>query len=387
MKKVLYFILIISIGACLFPQGTLASQKPIIVIVDGAEVKLEKAALVKNGLTYVPLSSIAEALNKEVRWNDATWEVSVADRKTGQEILINVKTNKISVGDTTISYDVFLHHGKTMIPVRFFAEYFSTKVRWDEKERTVKISSANVIPILMYHSVDHKPNSAVVTQPANFEKQMKAIKGAGYTTITPFELYNYYYNNGKLPKKPILITFDDGYRDNYKYAYPVLKKLNMQATIFLIASRIENGVYPGEIPKLTWKDIEKMGDLITVQSHTWDLHRKTNSKNGKSLSLLATPLNKGGKWETDAEYRSRIYHDLWQANKKIKEKTGYESVMISYPYGDYNETVIDVSKELGVKLGVTVNKGVNANYSKEYELKRITVHGDYTGEALLQRLK
>lgn len=379
-----------TIITCLFPHGTFAAEKPIRVIVDGAEVKLERGAIVKKGYTYVPLTSMGDALNKEIAWDAASWVVTVADQKTGQEIFINMKTNKISVDNKTVPYDVFLHKGKTMVPVRFFAEYFHTKVKWDQKERTVKISSTNVLPILMYHSVDHKPNSSVVTQPANFEKQMRAVKGAGYHTITPFELYDYYYNNGKLPENPILITFDDGYLDNYTYAYPVLKKLDMEATIFLITSRIghkgEPG-YPYEIPKLTWEQIAEMGDYITVQSHTWDLHRKVTSKDGKSLSLLATPLNINGKWETDEQYRARITNDIQQSVETIKEKTGYESVMISYPYGDYNPTVIDVAKELGIKLGVTVQKGVNADYSKEYELKRITVNGDYTGEQLLQKLK
>ncbi|WP_332650874.1 polysaccharide deacetylase family protein [Lysinibacillus sp. 54212] len=377
-------------SAWLFPQDAFAKEKPIKVIVDGAEVKLEKSAIVKNGYTYVPLTSIGEALNKEIVWDQESWVVTIADRKSGQNIFVNLKTNKISVGDTIVDYDVFLHKGKTMVPVRLFAEYFHAKVGWNGKDRTVTIRSRDVIPILMYHSVNHKANSAVNTQPANFEKQMRAIKGAGYTTITPFDLYNFYYNNGKLPENPILITFDDGYRDNYTNAYPVLKKLNMQATIFLITSRIgHNGEqgYPNEIPKLSWEEIAEMGDLITVQSHTWDLHRKVSGKNGKPLSLLATPLNLNGKWETDAEYRARITNDLRKSVETIKEKTGYESVILSYPYGDYNPTVIDVAKELGIKLGVTVKKGVNAHYSKEYELKRITVHGDYSGEALLQKLK
>ena len=91
------------------------------------------------------------------------------------------------------------------------------------------------ISVLMYHHVLENDGTIAISQ-KNFEAQMKMLAKGGYTTITPDELLAYKQGKITLPKKSVLITFDDGWRNNYIYAYPILKKYGLKATIFLITS-------------------------------------------------------------------------------------------------------------------------------------------------------
>ena len=87
------------------------------------------------------------------------------------------------------------------------------------------------IPILMYHSIDDSLAAACV-RPKCFEEQMAYLKHVGYEAVDLDAVFSYMTIGVSLPSKPIVITFDDGYRDNMENAYPILKKYGMCATIF-----------------------------------------------------------------------------------------------------------------------------------------------------------
>jgi peptidoglycan/xylan/chitin deacetylase (PgdA/CDA1 family) len=115
--------------------------------------------------------------------------------------------------------------------------------------------------ILLYHSVNDSPIGMpdLTVTTAAFEEQMRYLSEHGYTAIDFSEI-------GKLPqnKKPVIITFDDGYADNYTNAYPILKKYHIRATVFLIAKAV------GARGFLTQDEMKEMGDLVSFQSHTTD---------------------------------------------------------------------------------------------------------------------
>lgn len=102
--------------------------------------------------------------------------------------------------------------------------------------------------------------------PQQFKTQMKYIKDNGYTTLTPKQLYNFFVENKPIPKKSVVITFDDGYLDNYKYAYPILKEFNLKATIFVIASNIDK-----DNRCMTSKQLKELqNNGIDIESHTFN---------------------------------------------------------------------------------------------------------------------
>ena len=112
--------------------------------------------------------------------------------------------------------------------------------------------------VLNYHKIENM-NHSLSVPPWDFETQMKYLSDHGYTSISPDELYAALAGDGKLPDNPVLITFDDGYRDNYDNVFPILKKHKLKATIFVITSFLGK-----KEQYLTWeqaREMEKHGIL------------------------------------------------------------------------------------------------------------------------------
>lgn len=97
-----------------------------------------------------------------------------------------------------------------------------------------------LVPVIQYHKIDTPPRDALVrggyTPPKRFARQMSYLKQKGFVFYSASELIEHYRGNGSFPSNGITITFDDGWRDNYTYAFPVLQELGIKATIFLVSS-------------------------------------------------------------------------------------------------------------------------------------------------------
>lgn len=244
------------------------------------------------------------------------------------------------------------------------------------------------IPVLMYHHLAENINNTTVISPHNFENQMRILKAEGYHAISAQELYDYFNNAIKLPEKPVMITFDDGYLSNYEKAYPILKKYDMHAEIFIIASRIVHtkNVYPNEIAKMNWDQLNEMQDYITIQSHTWDLHYKLPSKNGRLNGAIYGPSYLNGQLESQQQFEERVRNDFLYSRQIIKEKLGYEPIAISYPYGNQSPATIQIANEAGFKMGFVIqNKSVKMG-DELFMLSRITVNGNDTGAELIRKI-
>ena len=166
--------------------------------------------------------------------------------------------------------------------------------------------------------------------------------------------------NAELPENPVLITFDDGYEDNYKNAYPILKKYDFKATIFVISSFL--GVYPNYI---TWDQAREMdADNISIQSHTVD---------HKSMTDLS-----------DDELRS----ELVDSKKKIEKELGHQIDYMAYPTGTYNLHIAKLVQEAGYKAAFTIKYGNVDKASNIYALERVPVfHTEDTNKSFLERIR
>lgn len=199
------------------------------------------------------------------------------------------------------------------------------------------------IPILMYHCVDDDVFgvSNLFVSISTFERQIKYLKESGYTSVTFKDLEN--TTDMKKIKKPVMITFDDGYKDNYTCAYPILKKYGFKATIFLISSAI------GHEKFLSPSEILEMQDCVEFGSHTVKHHQLGKMKSN----------------EVDYELRE---------SKRVIEKITRKNVsVISYPNGSYNRNVIDTAKSY-FKYAVTTRNGIFYDTPEnEYQIKRIKI--------------
>ena len=134
----------------------------------------------------------------------------------------------------------------------------------------------NYIPILMYHRIADIPDDRNSLPPAKFRKQIEYLAANGFTTVTMEMVYQFYAHGKKLPKKSVLLTFDDGYTDNYTEALPILKEKNMTAIVFPISNWIgkENKWESFNKALTTTMDFEQLKEWqdcgMEIASHTVD---------------------------------------------------------------------------------------------------------------------
>ena len=203
------------------------------------------------------------------------------------------------------------------------------------------VSGPKVI-VLNYHKVDHM-NHSLSVQPPDFEQQMAFLKDNGYHTITPHEMYMAFTDGAPLPSNPVLITFDDGYADNYTYAYPMGK--------------------PGY---LTWGQAAEMeaSGVVSIESHT---------VNHGSLTEL-----------TDEQVR----YELTEAKHDIEQRLGKEVEFLAYPTGAYNLHIASLVQEAGYKGAFTVRYGNMDRSANFYAIERVPIfHTSDTFASFLERLK
>ncbi len=218
------------------------------------------------------------------------------------------------------------------------------------------------VPILMYHYICTPPTDAddvridLSTSPETFHEQLAALDAAGYTTITLYDLVFALQTGQTLPDKPIILTFDDGYRDNYENAFPILQEYDMVATFFVITGYLDEG----RPDYVTWEQVAEMSQAgMSIESHSYN-HADLSGK--------------------DVDYL------VWQIlgpKQAIEERTGVPVRFFCYPGGSYDELVIDVLKSANYWGATTVNQDVIQSNEGLFELSRIRVRSSYTGQDLL----
>ena len=188
---------------------------------------------------------------------------------------------------------------------------------------TEPYSRYNTYPTtLMYHCVHDEPytqNTALFVRPYDLEEHCKALVELDIDTLFADEF-------GPVDKKSVILTFDDGYEDNYTYMFPIIKRYNIKVTVYMIAYKIDKPGY------LTRDQIKEMSDsgLVQFGSHTLD---------HTSLTQLS---------------EQQMKEQMEGANWMISEITGKEVTTIAYPSGDYNEIAISVARTI-YKFAYTTN--------------------------------
>ncbi len=253
---------------------------------------------------------------------------------------------------------------------------------FDMKPHQLFTSNIPSIPILMYHRIveDESEANLITLTLKRFEEDLAYLKNEKYTPISFSDLIDFKQGKSKLPKKPIIITFDDGYYNNYKYAYPVLLRENVKATIFVIGSRLGINNYKND-PRysyFTWSQAKEMyqSNLVEIQPHTYDLHfYMENEKHGHGVLPM--------KNESEQDHYDRFARDTQIIVTSIEKNTGSKSYVFSYPYGNYNHTTEKLLKDMGFKVTTTTKSDFADITSGLYELKRINVPNHKTLAELL----
>ena len=237
--------------------------------------------------------------------------------------------------------------------------YFFDSENKISAQNVEEVAAGSKILVLNYHQINNSFTPLAV--PVNdFDAQMSYLSEQGYVTITPDELAEGLEGNLNLPEKPVLITFDDGYIDNYTNAFPILKKYGFRATIFIIPG------FTSQNPKyMTWEQLKEMEQNgIVMQSHTL---------NHKALEELP-----------DDEIRS----ELLNSKLILEEQLGHEINFLAYPTGTYNVHIAGIARDVGYKGAYTIKYGNVDLGSNMYALERVPIfHTENTMKSFYERVE
>lgn len=236
-----------------------------------------------------------------------------------------------------------------LLPVLTAARALSVPVTVPEEEGIC-------LPIIMYHEV--KPCKACkdAILPEELEEDLRYLAREGYHPVTMTQVIDYVYSGAELPENPIVLSFDDGYRNNYQYVLPLLQKFQVQIVLSIIGkSTMDFSKYPCsdcEYAYVTWDQLNEMLDtgLVEVQNHTYDLHEY-------SLRGRIGCTRMAG--ETEEEYEKLLMGDIGGLQQLIAQNTGRTPNTFAYPYGKRSETTDAVLKKMGFQATLTCDYGVS----------------------------
>lgn len=218
------------------------------------------------------------------------------------------------------------------------------------------VSEVISIPVAMYHSVtdEGKSPGQYVISPSMLENDLKYLSERGYHTVTVTDLVAYVTAGTALPEKPVMLTFDDGYYNNYSNAYPLLKQYGMRAVLSPVGTLTEQFTASDDTGHEVWSyctgaQLKEMSDsgVMEIQNHSYDFH---------SLSPRRGCLRKSG--EDKASYQETFLSDTRRAQELFVSLEIPEPVCYTYPYGACNDETDALVKQYGFVATLSCEEGV-----------------------------
>jgi len=204
----------------------------------------------------------------------------------------------------------------------------------------------------MYHHIEVPPAGAselrrsLSVTPSDFETQLLFLEKEGYQAISLRDLALYLTQGAPLPERPVLLTFDDGYRDNYTYAFPLLKRFGFSATFFLVTAPID-AANPDFV---SWDEVKEMSRAgMSFEPHSLD----HPDMRGRSMEFLV--------------------YQILASKGAIEERTGETCRFFAYPSGRYDQSVIDVLQSADFWGAVLTEQGATHTAGRMFELQRVRV--------------
>jgi biofilm PGA synthesis lipoprotein PgaB len=240
---------------------------------------------------------------------------------------------------------------------------------------SMPVRSENTYTVLSFHDIiDTLPGQrAEQNSTANFAAYLRWIHENGYNPISVDDVLAARAGTQPLPERAVMLTFDDGYESFYSRAFPLLKAYGYPGVLALVGSWLE--VPAGQtvpwgddgLPRenfLTWDQIREVANsgLVEIASHSYDLHHGIlGNPQGNEQPALATRSYdpKTGKYENAEAYRKRVRKDLATNSKLIERETGKRPRVMVWPYGAYNGAAIDIAREVGMPIAMTLDTAVN----------------------------
>ncbi len=244
----------------------------------------------------------------------------------------------------------------------YYPEDFGFYVTKDNKthKNEQKISETEKpLPVLLYHNIDTVSKSSGTVSLSLFESHIKALKNAGYTAVAFSDIIDFVKKGTPLPEKPIIITFDDGYTSNLKYAGPIFEKYNMRGAINVIGVSVGKDTYKETgkpmFPHFSFEEAKPYVEkgIFEIQSHTFDMHNSY----GLDVDFRYGVSEKTG--ETDEEYIENFISDFSKSKNKIETALGTKVTTFCYPFGFENQISEIILSQMDVDVTLDGDYGIN----------------------------
>jgi peptidoglycan/xylan/chitin deacetylase (PgdA/CDA1 family) len=221
------------------------------------------------------------------------------------------------------------------------------------------------VPILMYHYLSEPPPGADIIRrdlsvsPAQFDEHLAYLQEAGYQPVTMHQLSYALSQGTPLPPKPVIITFDDGYRDHYENAFPLLQKYGYSAVFFVFTQVIDEY----NVDFLTWEMVTEMHQAgMEFGSHSYRHSDLTNR---------------------DVDF---LVFEIVGSKEAIEARIGEPVRFFCYPSGRYDDLTIKVLASADFWGAVTTQWGGQQGYVDRFEMPRIRIRGNDSAAVLAEKL-
>lgn len=229
----------------------------------------------------------------------------------------------------------------------------------------VEATGFQLVPVLVYHNIGKEARGRLVLGVDAFAEQMKYLKTHGYRVVSVADFVEWLNLRRQLPKKTVVLTFDDGYRSFRDYAYPVLKELRFTATLFVYTDYVGSGRNA-----LGWDDLKALAaEGFDVQAHS------------KSHGDL-----RRGEHETDAQYARRMQAELTEPPRVLAKSIGRPVSFLAYPYGRVDDAVLAKVREQGYHAAFTVRRESNSAFVELLRVSRSQIYSEMTLEQFAKNL-
>jgi peptidoglycan/xylan/chitin deacetylase (PgdA/CDA1 family) len=226
------------------------------------------------------------------------------------------------------------------------------------------------VPVLVYHNIAAQRKGRLTIAASTFEEQMRHLKAEGYHAVGLDAFLAYLHQRQQLPRKSVVLAFDDGHKGFLQYAHPVLKELGFPAVLFVVTDQIGHRVNPAS---LTWNELRGLiADGVEVYAH---------SKTHQDLRRAAG--------ETEARYVRRMQMELGLPLELLrKELPGRAGRLeaVAYPFGEWDDRLLEAVGQHGYVAGFTVRRQPNPAFVPPLRINRSQVYADWTLEEFKKNL-
>jgi peptidoglycan/xylan/chitin deacetylase (PgdA/CDA1 family) len=221
-----------------------------------------------------------------------------------------------------------------------------------------------LVPVLCYHNIGPQARGRLVIAARTFEEQMRYLKEQGYRVVSLKEFLEFTALQRQLPRRTVVLTFDDGWKSFREHAAPLLKELGFNATLFIYTD------FVGSRLGLSWQELRELAaEGFDIQAHSkthGDMRRKPD--------------------EPADEYARRLQAELVQPLALFQRQLGQAPRILAYPYGAHDDAVVQQTRQSGYLAAFDVRRQGNPSFIQPLTIHRAQIYADMTLEEFKRNL-